>query len=274
MTHTYTVLSLNINGITKQTRNKMLEEFLGAQDIDIALLQEVTCVHLDLKHRYTQHINVGTEKRGTAVLVKDGIMLTEIRCLPSDRGITSKYNRISVINIYAPSWAEKKQDRESFYNNDVPYLPPGHNTDIILAGDFNCVLSSSDATGQRNYSRALDKSVTGLKLHDIGEQNPARTSFTHYTPRVTSRLDRIYISNKLKQRKQGTLTVVAAFTDHMAIVLRMASSEPIPTRGTGHWRMNTSVLRKESFRRLLQQKWEVWRNHRKYYPTAVLWWER
>jgi exonuclease III len=84
------VVSLFINGITNQTRTKMLEEFLGAQDIDIALLQEVTCPHLDLTHRYTQHINVGTEKRGTAILVKDGIMLTEIRCLPSGRGITAK----------------------------------------------------------------------------------------------------------------------------------------------------------------------------------------
>jgi len=125
-----------------------------------------------------------------------------------------------------------------------------------------------------NYSRALGKLVTGLRLHDIGEQNPAKTSFTHYTPRGASRLDRIYISNKLKQRKQGTLTAVAAFTDHMDIVLRMASSDQVPMRGRGHWRMNTSVLREESFRRLLQQKWEIWRNHRKYYPTAILWWER
>jgi endonuclease/exonuclease/phosphatase family metal-dependent hydrolase len=130
-----------------------------------------------------------------------------------------------------PSGATKKQDRELFYNNEVPYSLPGQNTDIILAGDFNCVLLSSDATGQRNYSRALDKLVTGLKLHDIGEQNPARTSFTHYTPRGASRLDLIYISNKLKQRTQGTLTAVATFTDHMAILLRMASSDPIPKRG-------------------------------------------
>jgi exonuclease III len=75
---------------------------------------------LDLTHRYIQYINVGTEKRGTAILVKDGIMLTEIRCLPSGRGITAKYNGISVINIYAPPGAEKKQDREAFYNTEVP----------------------------------------------------------------------------------------------------------------------------------------------------------
>jgi exonuclease III len=175
-----------------------------------------------------------------------------------------------VINIYAPSGADKKQDRQAFYNNDVTYLLPGHNTDTILAGDFNCVLSSHDATGQRNYSRALDKLVSGLKLHDIGEQTSAGTAFTHYTPRGASRIDRVYISNQLKHRKQGTMMVVAAFTDHLAIVLRMASSEPIPIRGRGQWRMNTAALRDTGFQRLLKQKWEKWLNHRKYYPTAVL----
>jgi hypothetical protein len=70
------------------------------------------------------------------------------------------------------------------------------------------------------------------------------------------------------------MTVVAAFTDHLAIILRMASSEPIPIRGRGQWRMNNAVLRDTGFQRLLKQKWGKWRNHRKYYPTAVLWWER
>jgi hypothetical protein len=177
-----------------------------------------------------------------------------------------------LINIYAPSGSERKQERESFYNTDLPYLLPGYHTDIILAGDFNCVLSHLDATGRRNYSRALDKLVTGLRLHDIGEENSERPSFTHYTPRGASRLDRICISNML-QRRQGVSTVVAAFIDHLAIVLRMASSNQIPTGGRGYW-MNTSVLGEESFRQLLQCKWETWRSHRKYYPTAVLWWER
>jgi exonuclease III len=76
VTHTYTVASLNINGIANHTRIKILEDFFWTQDIDIALLQEVTCLQLDSVRRYTQHINVGTEKRGTAILAKDGIMLT------------------------------------------------------------------------------------------------------------------------------------------------------------------------------------------------------
>jgi hypothetical protein len=221
---------------------------------------------------YTKHINVGVEKRVTAVLAKDGIVLTGIRCPPSGRGITARYNGICLVNIYAPSGSEGKEER-IFYNTDLPYLLPGYHTDI-LAGYFNCVLSHSDATGQRNYSRDLDKVVTGLGLYDIGERTSARPSITHYTPRSGFRLDRNYISHTLQRKKRGVATMVEAFTDHLALVLRMASGDPIPTRGRGYWWMNTAVVGEGSLRQLLQGKWETWRSHRKYYLTVVLWWER
>jgi hypothetical protein len=169
-------------------------------------------------------------------------------------GMIAKYNVIRVINIYALLGSEKKKERESFYNTEVPYLLPIHHTDIIFAGIFNCVLCHSDATGQRKYSRALDIIVTGIRLHDTGEQKSATPSFTQYTIRDASRLDRIYNSNMLQPRKQGVLTAVAAFTDHLAIVLRVASRDPISTHGRGYWMINTSVLRDRSFRRLLQYK--------------------
>jgi hypothetical protein len=38
--------------------------------------------------------------------------------------------------------------------------------------------------------------------------------------------------------------------------------------------MNNAVLGEVGFRQILQGKWETWRGHRKYYPTAVMWWER
>ena len=55
MLYIYTLASLNINGIANDTRNRMLEYFLWTNDIDIALLQEVTSPHLDSIRRYTKH---------------------------------------------------------------------------------------------------------------------------------------------------------------------------------------------------------------------------
>jgi len=154
-----------------------------------------------------------------------------------------------------PPWELRGNRRgEWFYNVDVPYLLPATQTDVILAGNFNCVLSHSDATGQRNYSRALDNLVTGLGFYVVGGTTSTRPMFTHYTPTGTSRLDLIYSSPTLQRKKQRVETIVVAFTDHLAIVMRSESSDPIPVRGRGLWRMNTTLLNDAGFRQLLQEK--------------------
>ena len=50
------------------------------------------------------------------------------------------FNRTRIVNIYAHSGSEKKNERERFYNNDLPYTLPTAHADMILAGDFNCIL--------------------------------------------------------------------------------------------------------------------------------------
>jgi len=46
------VATLNINGVASGTLLGMLEEFLWKQDIDLALLQEVTNPHLLCIHKW------------------------------------------------------------------------------------------------------------------------------------------------------------------------------------------------------------------------------
>ena len=188
MSHIHKVATLNINGLATPTRPGMLEDFLRKQEIDLAFLQEVTHTHthththLDTIQGYTAHMNVGTERRGTAILAKEGITLTNVKRLPSGTGIATMYEGLWLVNVYAPSWTARRQDRETFYNSDLPYLLPYSRTDMILAGDFNCVLADSDSTGRRNYSRALASVVHGFNLTDAWEATPPRKVYTHYTP--------------------------------------------------------------------------------------------
>ena len=116
MRHIYRIASLNINGIANPTRIRMLGEFLWQQDIDIVLLQEVTSKAIEQLRNYTKHINIGTEHRGTAILIKDVIQINKIICLPSGRGIAGVLEGIHMIKIYAPLGAAKKEERETFYN--------------------------------------------------------------------------------------------------------------------------------------------------------------
>jgi len=83
---------------------------------------------------------MGTEGRGTAILAKDNYLLTNIQRIHTERGISAHFNGIRIINMYAPSGSEKKREREEFYNGDVARLPIHSSDNIVLAGDFNCVL--------------------------------------------------------------------------------------------------------------------------------------
>jgi len=47
------------------------------------------------------------------------------------------------------------------------------------------------------------------------EASPELGIYTHYSRQGASRLDRIYATRNLSDRKKGVETVVAAFTDHL-----------------------------------------------------------
>jgi exonuclease III len=150
MAETYRIGTLNINGIASGTRVNMLENFLQSQHFDILFVQEITTDAIKTVRGYTGYINIGTTQRGTAILAKKPITLTDVNTLPSGRGITAVYKRTKLVNIYAPSGAENKHERERFYNTDVAFLLRSNPESMTLGGDFNCVLSAADCTGKPN----------------------------------------------------------------------------------------------------------------------------
>jgi hypothetical protein len=114
--------------------------------------------------------------------------------------------------------------------------------------------------------------VKGLRLSDVRESATTDPFYTHHTMTGSSRLDRIYLSPTLQRNKRRVGTIVAAVTDHLAIVMRKETSDPI-LRGRGFLRMNTILLRKTDFRQL-QDKWKYRQTHRKNYSTALMWWDQ
>jgi exonuclease III len=128
----------------------MLEEFLWKQDLDLALVHEVTTPLLIAIRQNTAYMNEGRDRRGTAILAKEGITITNIKRIPTGKGIAAMFNRTWILNIYAPSGAEKKNERERFYNNDLTYILPTVHSNMIIAGDFICILSNTDSTGTNN----------------------------------------------------------------------------------------------------------------------------
>jgi len=172
-----------------------------------------------------------------------------------------------------PSGTAKQQERERFYHNEFPYLRRASSSNVVFGGDFNCVLNQADSTGLFNYSKALDVLVRSFDLRYMWRADPLRTLFMHYSPMGESRIDWIY-TTKDSDKKISVETVAAASTDHLSVVIRFSVDVPIVRRGKGFWKMNISILSEEAFKERLRQKWEVWRQHRRFYPDWPMWWGR
>ena len=94
--------------------------------------------------------------------------------------MVAEINGTWIINIYAPSGAEKRAERERFFTNEVPVLMPPVRRDIILAGDFNSIIDKRDSTSQNNISRALTTLISGCELCDVWGTVQNRNGYTFY----------------------------------------------------------------------------------------------
>jgi exonuclease III len=271
---TLIIATLNINGQSSSTRVTMLEAFIRLHDIDILLLQEVTLPLTLGLSSYHVYYNIGTTRRGTAIIARDTLTVTNIAKLPSGRAIAAMFGTLMIVNIYAPSGTAKRLEREAFFNEDLPCILGTHSDDITLGGDFNCVLRATDATGQGVFSRSLATLVHGYALRDAWQPSPERKVYTHYTVHGASRLDRFYLTKDLLARKQSIETVAAAFTDHFAVVLRLSMDEHIARWGRGTWKLNCKLLPSNYIMETRRTHWTSWKQHRPRYPNPNMWWVR
>jgi exonuclease III len=69
---------------------------------------------------------------------------------PYWQGMATDNQNVTIMNIYAPSGAERRRDREDFFSNELPYLLRGIPPSLLVGGDLNSVFTNLDATGHPN----------------------------------------------------------------------------------------------------------------------------
>jgi hypothetical protein len=69
-------------------------------------------------------------------------------------------------------------------------------------------------------------------------------------------------------------TVVKAFMDHFAVVLRLATDVLFQERGRSYWKMNISLLNEKRFCETIKVRLAVWQRRKHHYPSVVMWWTR
>jgi len=144
---------------------------------------------------------------------------------------------------------------------------------VLLGGDFNCILEASDTTGVFTYSRALAELVHGLALTDTLQGNPTRKVYTHYSASGATRIDRIYATRELLERKLGVEAIIAPYTDHLAVCLRISIVIPIMRRGRGLWKMDSAVITENASMEKLRTLWGQLQRQKGYFPDLTMWWD-
>ena len=80
------------------------------------------------------------------------------------RIIKCKIEGLNIINIYAPSGREKREERKAFFSKNIlPYLHNLKETTVFL-GDFNSIEHEHDAKiqKQRRNSKIINKEIKEL----------------------------------------------------------------------------------------------------------------
>ena len=218
-------------------------------------------------------------KGGTMILIDKKLPATISTSYlhPSSRICTAVLNIMGIdlylVNMYAPSGKNKVNEREHLFETDLMHQLIPNTDNIIMCGDWNCILSPKDTNRPDNacFSKALKRLMTTFKYKDIFLSNKRKSEFTFYRNNYAARLDRIYIS-KLFDNIGDTITYSASSSDHLCVCVSLELAPNIQV-ARPRWRLNVSLLedtnRKENFHRI----WSYIQDRKSNYPNLIQWWE-
>ena len=188
-----------------------------------------------------------------------------------------------LVNIYAPSGANKRQERESFYAQDVfNLLQMSPKLSWIWAGDYNCILDQIDVEKGFGFQHKKSPSLKILvRAADVLDGfrflHPRKEEFTFFRPgSAPSRLDRFYLSSNLSPNIKN-VGHIATLSDHCGVSLTLAVNDiMIPPRKIhfqSYWKLNTAVLRDEDFMPSFKSFWNHLISSSPLYLDIADWWD-
>ena len=223
---------------------------IQCQKPDLIFLQEVTVSSETLaefvrKYGYTavSNIDIRDDKTlGTAVVWRLGVPVQTVNEIELCRIQEVIVGTQPFLNIYAPAGKNYQGGRRQFFGQNV-FRAIGNRNNVILAGDFNCILKEIDTEGnfQDKKCLVLMDLVNTYNLSDVFRQmHPLSREYTWHRPNCfASRLDRIYFPQELVPGIQ-TISHLVSLSDHHSVkcefLLNVASSQLPPKRPAPYWK--------------------------------------
>ena len=251
--------------------------------IDILLIQEHNLKerHLicnDLLEVCDIYINLAiNQKGGTATLINRnlnyGLISNEMSA--DSRIISTKIKiyktRINLVNVYAPASATHIE-RDAFFQNFLMYYSRSDTNNVILGGDWNCIINSRDCSSDNiHLSKALLNIVRSIRCKDAWNCKNRNVEYTYVRQNYGSRIDRIYVKD-IANYIASTRVVHVNFSDHSGIEMSFNLPE-IPKVGRYYWKMNVALLDKDNIKEDFQIEWDGIKNNINRYDTINDWWE-
>uniref|UniRef100_A0AAG5DMJ3 Reverse transcriptase domain-containing protein n=1 Tax=Anopheles atroparvus TaxID=41427 RepID=A0AAG5DMJ3_ANOAO len=266
--------SININAMSSPNKINALITFLRTVNADIVFLQEVYDPNLTLPG-FNTVTNVNETNRGTAIALKDHYQFSHVERSLDSRLISVRFeNSTTLCNIYAPSGSHRKQEREVFFNRTLANHLRSATQHVLLAGDFNSIIMSKDATGCGNISAALKNVTKSMSMCDSWEALKGNyVEYSFIARGFGSRIDRIYVSSNLKSQLRNTDMHLVAFSDHKAITVRLCLPNVPDQRRNSYWQLRPHILTQENIKEF-QCKWNSWTRQRRNFDSWIAWWIR
>ena len=172
------IISLNINGMNEVNVQLQLLNYIKFKRLDIIFIQEHNLrdkskLSNDLLKVCDVYINFSIfQKGGTAILINKkvsyNLLSTEMSADSRIISLRIKFfeNILHLINVYAPA-NENYSERDRFFQEDLLYYLRNNLNNVILGGNWNCVLKERDCQSRNiHISKALSNIVNSVKIKE------------------------------------------------------------------------------------------------------------
>ena len=244
-------------------------EYIKSKNYDIYCLQDTHFTVENEKQIIDQWGNSNSifshfksNARGVAILFSKSLDYKIHRKIIDDSGnfiivdMNIHNQRLTLINLYGPN-----TDNPNFFKKISTYVDDIGNTEIIICGDYNCVINPElDYYNYKgiNNAKARDevlKLINEKYLIDSFRENfPTTKKFTwkKKNPCKQARLDYFLISENLLQFVKKSDIHPSYRSDHSMITLELNYTNFI--HGKSYWKHNKSLLSDIEYLNLINEK--------------------
>ena len=219
------------------------------------------------------------QKGGTAILINKKLNYETLNWeYSADSRIISlriKYynNVLHLVNVYAPASATYSE-RDEFFQNELIYYLRNNLENVILGGDWNCVLRETDCTSDNiHISKGLLNVIRSIRCRDAWFiKNKNRTiEYTFIQNNYGSRIDRVYLKN-IANYAESIRVANIDFSDHSGIEMTIKLPNT-PKIGKFYWKLNVALLDNDDIKNEFKTEWIRIKSNINNYDTINDWWE-